>query len=412
MKSFNRLIAVILALMLTIVLTVDHIITRQKKSDNGYYLVEINRVKNEIDNGKETDPDDYKTIQGVFRYDDPEEAVFVKRGCEYFIYCTDSGTYRIEYDHTDGDYFNELFKTVNIGFAIMAAAVLAVLLYLKNRMIKPFNKISSLPIELSKGNLTEPLKEEKSRYFGKFIWGLDLLREKLETSKKNELEHAKAEKTMILSLSHDIKTPLSAIKLYSRALSKGIYKDPEKISEVYGSIGDKADEIEKFLSEIIKHSTDDFMSFDVKNRDYYLKEVIESIEGYYTEKISQSRTEFSVGSYSNCLMNGDPDRLIEVLQNLIENAIKYGDGKSISISFSDEENCRLITVTNSGCTLSENEQDHIFDSFWRGSNTGGKPGSGLGLYICRRLMHEMNGDIFAEAANGSMSVTAVCRKSE
>lgn len=83
---------------------------------------------------------------------------------------------------------------------------------------------------------------------------------------------------------------------------------------------------------------------------------------------------------------------------------------SISIDFSDEENCRLITVSNSGCTLSESELNHIFDSFWRGSNTGSQKGSGLGLYICRQLMSGMGGDIFAEIADGYMKVTAVCPK--
>ena len=99
-----------------------------------------------------------------------------------------------------------------------------------------------------------------------------------------------------------------------------------------------------------------------------------------------------------------------MLQNIIENAIKYGDGHYIRLTFSDEEDCRLITVTNSGCTLPEQELVHIFDSFKRGSNVGSKSGSGLGLYICRQLMDAMKGDVFAEIQGGDMCVTVVCRK--
>ena len=88
-----------------------------------------------------------------------------------------------------------------------------------------------------------PLKESKNRFFGKFLWGLDMLREKLEESKQAQYELMREKKTLLLSLSHDIKTPLSAIKLYSKALSNGIYKEYEKQQEVYESINAKADEI-------------------------------------------------------------------------------------------------------------------------------------------------------------------------
>ena len=97
----------------------------------------------------------------------------------------------------------------------------------------------------------------------------------------------------------------------------------------------------------------------------------------------------------------------EVLQNIIENAVKYGDGKEITIAFSREDDCQLVHIRNSGCTLSENELPHIFDSFWRGSNVGSNSGSGLGLYICRTLMRKINGDIFAEIQESDMIVTAV-----
>ena len=100
-----------------------------------------------------------------------------------------------------------------------------------------------------------------------------------------------------------------------------------------------------------------------------------------------------------------------MLQNILDNAIKYGNGKLITISYSDEESYRLITVSNSGCTLPENELSHIFNSFWRGSNTGNKPGSGLGLYICRKLMNDMLGEVFAEIKDNTMCITVVCPKS-
>ncbi|MBR5090087.1 MAG: HAMP domain-containing histidine kinase, partial [Ruminiclostridium sp.] len=202
--------------------------------------------------------------------------------------------------------------------------------------------------------------------------------------------------------------PLSAIKLYSAALEKGIYTDPQKQKETARSIGDKADEIEHLVNEIMRSGTEDIVRFEVKDAEFYLSEVISRISVYYRDKLTGTR--FTVGEYNDCIISGDPDRLEEVLQNIIENAVKYGDGHSISLSFADEEDCRLITVTNSGCTLPEEELAHIFDSFWRGSNVGSRNGNGLGLYICRQLTRAMGGDIYAEIRGDEMNVTVVCRK--
>ena len=98
---------------------------------------------------------------------------------------------------------------------------------------------------------------------------------------------------------------------------------------------------------------------------------------------------------------------MEILQNIMENAIKYGDGRRIQISISEEENHILVEVENSGSFLSESELPHIFESFWRGGNVKNQAGSGLGLYICRQLIHKMDGEIFAECRGDLMSVTVV-----
>lgn len=248
--------------------------------------------------------------------------------------------YKIIYTQTD--YRTWILMDVVLGILFLLSVFL--ICYIGKKIIKPFEQMQSLTEDLAKGNLSVPVKAEKSKFLGRFLWGMDMLRETLESNKEKELALQKEKKTLILSLTHDIRTPLSAIR------------------------------------------------------------------GLYEEKLHNLHTGFQIASYTDLLLKGDADRLIEVLQNLLENAIKYGDGKCISIDFSEEEDCRLITVRNSGCSLKQEELINLFDSFYRGSNVGSTDGSGLGLYISRQLMQKMDGEVFAEIKEDDFCATVVVRK--
>ncbi len=300
---------------------------------------------------------------------------------------------------------------MNIGLAFSILMTIGIFIYIGRKVLRPFHHMTDLSVQLAKGNLNAPLNEEKSKYFGRFLWGINMLRDNLESNKEKELALQKDKKTLILSLSHDIKTPLSAIKLYAKALDEDLYDTEEKRKSAISGITNNALEIEKYVGDIVTASKEDFLNLEVTMGEFYINEVLDRIKGLYKDKFSTLHTEFSVDECSNALLSGDPARLEEVLQNILENAIKYGDGRSVKISFSDEEDCRLITITNSGCSISEDEIPHLFESFYRGSNAEKVGGSGLGLYIARSLMRMMNGDIFAQSKTPeSFSVTVVVRK--
>ncbi|MBQ5310758.1 MAG: HAMP domain-containing histidine kinase [Oscillospiraceae bacterium] len=405
MKIFDRLSVIVFLVLIIAAAAVN--IGISSEDAHRQYLVDIHRIEHEISSGRDVDVSDYPSVTGIARYDGSDE--FFVTEDEYVIREINGELYRIGYtDETDRTQGMRAY--INISFALCAVILAAVLIFIRQKILKPFERISALPYELSKGNLTIPLREQKDRFFGKFLWGLDMLRETLEKSGERELRQARDEKTLLLSLSHDIKTPLSGIKLNSRALSKGIYTDRERQIQAAENINARADEIEKYVNEMIGRLSGSFMEFEIKDTRFYIDDVISAILLQYKDRLGDMHTALTTESHSNCLLRGDPDRLTEVLQNIMENAIKYGDGREIHISFSDEVDCRLITVRNSGCTLPESELTHIFDSFWRGSNSENWQGNGLGLFICRRLMQGMNGDIFAEISDGFMSVTAVCRK--
>ncbi len=408
MKHFDRLLLFVPLMFLLIIAATDALMLRREHSGR-QYLVDANRIEQIIRNGDMPSAEQFSSATGIFAYDGSDS--FFRTDSAYLIREIGGTLYRIDYTDTPQRSDLRAVLLTDAGLLILLAVIMGVLVYIRQKILKQFTRLGDVPYQLAKGNLTEPLKEEKNRFFGKYIWGLDMLRGELEQSKANELERARQEKTMLLSLSHDIKTPLSAIKLYAKGLSRGLFSDEEKLTETAGHISAKADEIEQYLNEMIRSLHNDFMRFSVQNTEFYLSAVMNRITAFYTDKLSVTGTAFSVEDFTDCMLSGDPDRLEEVMQNILENAVKYGDGKEISVSFSDEENCRLITVANSGCTLPDAEISHIFESFWRGSNAGKKPGSGLGLYICYRLMHEMGGDIFADARDGKMHVTAVCKKS-
>ncbi len=315
-------------------------------------------------------------------------------GEDYQLFFTELGMYRIVYEISAPTKQNSIL-IVNLVLSVAFVLVMVFLIYIRGKIIKPFHTFTSLPYELSKGNLTMSLPESKNRYFGRFLWGMNLLRENMEENKARELSMQKEKKLLLLSLSHDIKTPLSAIKLYARALEKNLYQDEAKKKEIIENINVKADEIEGYIADIVKASNEDFLHFEVENKEFYTKDVLEQIQEYYAEKMELNHIAFLMEDCQNCLVFGDADRMVEVLQNIIENAIKYGDGREIRLDAGREEDAYLIRISNTGCELEEKELPHIFDSFFRGSNVEKKPGSGLGLYICRQLMHLMEGEITA-----------------
>ena len=341
--------------------------------------------------------------------------------------------YRIIYTQTD----DRTWILMDIALGILFLLSVFLICYIGKKIIKPFEQMQSLTEDLAKGNLSVPVKAEKSKFLGRFLWGMDMLRETLESNKEKELALQKEKKTLILSLTHDIRTPLSAIRLYAKALAENLYTTGKRrveacqgieknvkfsfcsassfslllsnVSPCQG-IEKNVKEIEEYVNEITLASREDFLQLSVNPGEVYLSHVIDAIRGLYEEKLHNLHTGFQIASYTDLLLKGDADRLIEVLQNLLENAIKYGDGKCISIDFSEEEDCRLITVRNSGCSLKQEELINLFDSFYRGSNVGSTDGSGLGLYISRQLMQKMDGEVFAEIKEDDFCATVVVRK--
>ncbi len=377
--------------------------------DGRLYLVEARRLIKEIEERKPEPSeiedmrfDQYQTIVGIREF-------VAGEACEhdYLVEEIAGKLYRIEYAEERSP---RLPLYINISLSGMMIVTMIVLAYVYQKVLTPFQNMSNLSYELAKGNLSMPVKEEKSKLFGRFLWGMDMLREKLEDNKEKELEFQKERKSLILSLSHDIKTPLSSIELYAKALSENLYETQERKDEALQGIARNVKEIKRYVNEIVTASREDFLNLEVNMGEYYLSEVMQATESYYKDKLSVIHTEFQVDGIAECLVKGDRNRMVEVLQNVMENAIKYGDGRRIRISFGEEEDCKLIQIENSGCSLKKEELPNLFDSFYRGSNSTNMKGSGLGLYICKTLMRKMDGEIFAGINEDIFCVTIVVRK--
>lgn len=406
MKSFRIFFAVIIAVIIGAFAVTNITLSSYSGNTSGRpYRVEASRAEQAILRGEEVDLQELEYITGIEKLDSDSEADFYESDSDYIIKEIQGEVYRFDYTCTENN--ADLLLYSNLLLGAISLAVLLIMAYVYFAVIKPFHRLREMPFELAKGNLTMPLKENRHTYFGRFIWGMDNLREHLENQKAREIQLQKEKKTLVLSLSHDIKTPLSVIELYAKALKKGLYEEEGKRQEIASAISDKCSDIKGYVDSIIKASNEDFLNLEVKNEGFYLSSLVRSVQEFYTEKLSLLSTDFTVEKYTDVLLKGDLDRSVEAVQNIIENAIKYGDGRNITLSFAEEDGAVLFSVSNSGSALSDTELTHIFDSFWRGSNAGSQSGSGLGLYICRQLMFKMGGDIFAKSKDGEMKVTLV-----
>ena len=387
------------------------------------YLVEINRLTNVLSLGDDSASALLPQMKWVKNYDWLPAAADAQETSAFFagagmaedykvmpIYRggTLSGYARFAYT-PEQDTLYLLVKTAALSVALITLAAVGILIYVEQKILKPFNRASRLPEELAKGRLSEGLEEEKSRYFGRFIWGLDMLREALSDERQKRLSLERDRKTLVASLSHNIRTPLAAIRLYAGALYTHLYQTPEKQEACAHLIEDKAVQIEGLVDEIIKSSSEAISEIQINNRDFYIADFMRETGDSLASQLEQRHILFTMSCDENRLVYGDPDRLTEVIGNIVENAVKYGDGGAIQIQCALEEGHELIRIQNTGRPVGESEMASLFNSFWRGANAEGQPGNGLGLYISRLYLRQMEGELSAELLENGMAFILVLR---
>lgn len=420
MKRFNGIIILVVLVYIGLAGLLLAGNRQEQGNENMAYKVEIHEVMRQLEQGAEVaalDLSEYRFLQDVMflpvgneiniaEFYDGKNGV---HSCIKPLIMKEMVTGYVRFDYVLGMQSNTMLWIEEGSLFLAFVLVLVLLIYIRVHILKPFHEISELPYELSKGHLKKDLEESKNRFFGRFIWGLAMLRDTLSDSKAKELKLLKEKKLLLLSISHDIKIPLSAIKLYAKALKENIYDSAEKRQEAAVQIEIHAKEIEAFVKEIISASNEEIITIEVNNGDFYLHDFVEKLRAIYLPKAEVTLTELEIGSYENRLLKGDMERALEVMENLLENAFKYGDGRRIMIDFYEEDYCQIVRVFNTGTAVPLMEMPHLFDSFYRGSNVGDKPGNGLGLYICRQIMNKMDGEIFAERKEDGMCFGVVFR---
>lgn len=303
-----------------------------------------------------------------------------------------------------------MYLSEDANFTIGMAAIILLISYFAimtlilvgyQKLVKPFNNLSDYPEKLAKGRFGDGIPEMKSKLFGKYIWGMNMLKDEIQ-HKDNQVNAMEKEKqTLIISIAHGIKTPLSNIKLYAEAIERGIYHDDKKANpkdaETATKIKQNVDKVEILVKEIMDKSARVENSYSPEISSFYLEELADLLNKEFSGRTGLMHIPFEIKCENNPIVSSDKDGIYTILSQLMENAIKYGSGQGIVVTMGRQDEDIYFSVKNKGNVLSEEEIAYVFKSFWRGSNSKNIEGQGIGLYVSKTMAECLGGDIFMKA---------------
>ena len=342
----------------------------------------------------------------------PNESDYVDQRLAYVYddYGNISGMLLFEY----AENYNKHYLTYIVVIAGSLFIIIAFIIYLQIRILKPFEDLTDYAVKISKNELSQKLPESRNRYFGRFIWGVNMLSDQIQGDKERIGKLMKERQTMLTTIAHGIKTPVSNITLYASSIETGLYQSDKKPNQVDAEIAAKieknAGDINRLVEEMINTSSTGMVDFEPKIQAFYINEVEEYIREEYSNRLEVQRIPLEIDSCQNAMINSDKSGILRILTQLMENAIKYGDGTGIKVSIDKQEEGYYFSVKNKGIPLPENEIPYIFGSFWRGSNAQGVKGSGIGLFEARTIASRLGGDIYVKQEDGEIEFIVFIEK--
>ncbi len=278
-------------------------------------------------------------------------------------------------------------------FIIAAVSVIYILIvfgYIYFSVIRPFDKMKDFAKEIAQGNFDVPLQYERSNYFGDFTWAFDSMRREITRSRACEKEAVENNKTVIATLSHDIKTPIASLRAYAEGLEANMDRSAERRQQYISVIIKKCDEVARLTNDLFLHSVSALDKLRISMEQFEL-----------CEFLSTAVHEISVDSYQvklllpeeKIMVTADKNRMMQVCENIINNTRKYAK-TDMELSACARDDGVWISFRDYGSGIADEDLPFVFRKFYRGKNCGSEQGSGLGLYIVKYIVEKMNGEAF------------------
>jgi len=290
--------------------------------------------------------------------------------------------------NNDQEIVRKMKKELVTSFSLIVGLLMIVSIiynvYIDRTLLKPFMQLQHFAANVARGNLDIPLNMDKNNYFGAFTESFDLLREELYAARQREYESNRSKKELVATLSHDIKTPVASIKAVSELML--LQAKDEKVIKQVNTIYSKAEQIDLLVTDMFHATLEELQQLQITVTEESSEVLVDMIENVnYDHQIVYD-------SIPQCIILTDSVRMQQVIDNIISNSYKYA-GTMITIKSQIKQDYLELQIMDLGSGISEEELPLLFNKYYRGTNIGGKNGSGLGLYISKYFMENMYGQI-------------------
>ena len=325
---------------------------------------------------------------------------FFKDGTSGSIFLIDEGVPFIQFAR-------RFFPMIFIGLVFIVVLTNALLSYfMSRRILKPIEQLSVAAANISQGQLDFHLATSSKNELGNLINNFDEMRKKLKEAAELREQYEKNRKELMANISHDLKTPITAIRGYVEGIKDGVANTEEKLKRYLETIYVKAVQMDRLIDELFLFSKLDMkgIPFHFERIDFkaYLDDYLEELRLELREENVQLFLKINADLPPIVLL--DRDKMIRVLNNIIYNSVKYGDKDLCKILITVQEKGDRIEVSirDNGPGVPSEELTNIFNRFYRGdpsrnTNTGG---SGIGLAIAEQIIKAHGGLIWAESPPG------------
>ena len=312
----------------------------------------------------------------------------MKKNTFYYAVLLDNGTVlRVA---TNAQSIWSVFMSAAPIIALIILLIIAICIFLSHMLTKQL----LLPIEMMAENLEDSDYESPYKE-------LDPLAEMLRSQHADILAAAKARQDFTANVSHELKTPLTAISGYAELLDGGMVGE-EQQKHFYQEIRKNADRLLALINDIIRLSDLDRKGHEPSFGVIDLYEVVKECMDELTVNAKQRNVNISLDGES-CNVHGSKDMLKELVENLAQNAIRYNNaGGKVWVSVTKRDGRSVLTVKDNGIGIPASEQQRIFERFYRVDKSRSKAtgGTGLGLAIVKHIVEIHDAKIELDSAPG------------